>query len=750
MTILYPLLLGGLILAGIPVLLHLIMRQKPKHLVFPAFRFLLQRHRSNQRRLQLRHLLLLALRLLLIIGVCLALARPKLFSERLSLSSDRPVAAVLLFDTSYSMEYTSGGQTRLDRAKQQAQELLNQLPPESRVAVLDTAEPGGEWLPSLSLARDRISDRRLRSANGPLTTRLPEAYRLFTALDQEAQDGTEPLPRFLYLFSDRTQESWDAARSKDLQALRDRLQTPLHAIFVDVGVDKPADVALVSLELPHQAVASGDRVQLDVTVRAIGMECETEAICRVAGEKTAEHKPIKLSAGQSQKLSFERRGLTPGLHQAEITLATKDALPFDNALFATFEVRRGRRVLILVDDPFDAAYWQAALESTKGFQCEVRRVSEVNNFSPQDLIGRYQAICLLNVAKPSHDLWEKLSTYRTNGGGLAIMPGETLDKQAYDDVAAQELLPGRFVQFLRGKLIKQGQRQGATWKTATYQHPVMAPFREWSQSPNIDFVTYAPEAYDYWEIEAHASDAFVVVNYADAKSRPALLERPSDKKHRGRVLLFTTPLDFRHLVKTPEQRSSDYLETSFRVALPKVTMSYLAGDAEKAGYNYAAGQPVTVVLPGGSHSPTYTLQGPGLSAEEALIPHAENRSELLLPQAVRPGNYTLVDQNAKAVTSFSVNMPPEECQLARVPPEPIEDVLGAGAIVPVGHQTNLREALQGHWSQPVDLFPWLMIVVLLALAVENLLANKFYRRETAQEEQPAPDKTAEQAPAVEA
>src|SRR5919204_6068732 len=107
MSFVYPALLGGLILAGIPVLLHLIMRQKPKHLMFPAFRFLLQRHRANQRKLRLRHLLLLALRLFLIVGLCLALARPRVLSGALNLAADRPAAAVLVFDTSYSMEYVS-------------------------------------------------------------------------------------------------------------------------------------------------------------------------------------------------------------------------------------------------------------------------------------------------------------------------------------------------------------------------------------------------------------------------------------------------------------------------------------------------------------------------------------------------------------------------------------------------------------------------------------------------------------------
>src|SRR5260370_37111191 len=113
MTFVFPVLLGGLVLIGIPVLIHLIMRRKPRTLPFPAFRFLVKRHRTNLRKLRLRHLLLLALRMLLLAALCLALARPRVLSEGLGLSSDRAVAAVLGFDTSYSLEYTiTGRQSR--------------------------------------------------------------------------------------------------------------------------------------------------------------------------------------------------------------------------------------------------------------------------------------------------------------------------------------------------------------------------------------------------------------------------------------------------------------------------------------------------------------------------------------------------------------------------------------------------------------------------------------------------------------
>ena len=106
-------------------------------------------------------------------------------SQRLNLSSDSPVAVVLVFDTSCSMEYRLADRGRLDDAKRRAGELLDQLPEGSRLAVLDSADLGGEWVTSLSRARELVANLRLRPANAPVTRQLAQAYRLLDALAQE-------------------------------------------------------------------------------------------------------------------------------------------------------------------------------------------------------------------------------------------------------------------------------------------------------------------------------------------------------------------------------------------------------------------------------------------------------------------------------------------------------------------------------------------------------------------------------------
>jgi len=71
----------GTMLVGIPIALHLVMRQKPKQLVFPAIRFLQKRQESNRRTLRLRHWILLLLRCLVVALAAMALARPSVSSH---------------------------------------------------------------------------------------------------------------------------------------------------------------------------------------------------------------------------------------------------------------------------------------------------------------------------------------------------------------------------------------------------------------------------------------------------------------------------------------------------------------------------------------------------------------------------------------------------------------------------------------------------------------------------------------------
>ncbi len=637
MSFLYPLLLGGLAAAAAPVLLHLLLKQQPKLVKFPAFRFLAQNQRTNRRKLRLRNLLLLLARVLLIVLVCLALSRPTVFSERLNLVGERPAAVVLLFDNSVSMEYRSGGKSSLELAVQKAKELIDDLPDGSPIAIIDSGTPGGTWFQSATLAREHLRSLKVIPANGPLTSRLSEAYRLFTELDTGEENKEATLPRFLYLFTDRTAASWDATRQHELEALRENLGKGVTSLLIDVGPESPVDVAVLAVDQAPRSLVTQHRLQLRAAVRAQGADCDTELICKIDGEAAGEHKLVRLKAGQSQVITFERNRLTPGWHQAVISLATSDSFPANDAVFATFEIRAGRRVLIIVDNARDAEILKLALESTEEFQCDVRTPIEVAGQRPQDLMA-YRCICLLNVAKPPALLWQLLEQFVKEGGGLAVMPGGTqLVTSAYADTReANLLMPGKLV-----RIIKSPNAKGAVSRDLPSTHGLFAPFREFNRQMGVDFERFPP-----------ASSALLgrAACRDQQLCRRELCRRqetasPARTDFRSAFAPWQGgPLYHRHGHQPPRHgRGLERLrETSFYLVLSSVSVGYLSGDAEERMLNFRCGQPVSVPLPAKARYSTYLLEGPGLNKDQAVVRRPDNQNEVVLTQAVTPGNYLLL------------------------------------------------------------------------------------------------------------
>jgi hypothetical protein len=731
-TFIHPLLLAGLVLAGIPVLVHLIMRQKPKHLMFPALRFLILRQRANQRKLSLRHLLLLALRIALIVLICLAMARPRVFSERFNINAERPMAVVLIFDTSYSMEYTVLGRTRLEEAKERSHELLEALPAGSRVAVLDTAEAGGEWLPNLNMARDRIDQLHLHAANYPITAQLSPAYDLLAKLDQDPAVGDGPPLRFLYVFSDRTRACWNSGQVESLARMRDRVPPPeVHAVFVDVGVSQPVDVAITDWHLSKDLLHAGERITVSATVQATGSPCDTEISCVLDGVMPAPRKPVQLAADSHTGVSFEFRDLKPGTHQLTLSLATSDAVLSNNSRFATFVVLEPGRLLILTDDVASARIWQLICEEGHAFSCEILPASpaSVESLTPAKL-DQYKAVCLLNVARPAPSLWSRLCDFVRDGGGLAVIPGGAkLDTSAYTSPEALKVLPGKLV-----SVINSDSPTGTLWSDEGLRHSIVSVFPTWKQSGNVDFYAGVPAAaHRYWEVTAPASA--VIASYDDRARHPALLETAFDPaRMHGHVVLFTTPFDKEHLSPGPLGQGpwTNYLQNSFGLVLGQRVMAYLAGEASLPPLNYSCGQVVTLPLPPSPRFTTYVLKGAGIATSGLPIKRSEHESQLTIRDVNQPGSYEVSGADGKPTGGFSMNVDREESDLTQIPPSEIEALFGPGSVMRMTPKANLRDALQSRWSQPLELLPWLLMILVLALAAENFLANRFYR-----EEQPA-------------
>ena len=78
LTLLHPLLAWGLLAVAVPIIIHLLLRQRPRPLPWAAMRWLLAAHREASRKWKLTNWLLLFLRCLVVALLALAVARPAL------------------------------------------------------------------------------------------------------------------------------------------------------------------------------------------------------------------------------------------------------------------------------------------------------------------------------------------------------------------------------------------------------------------------------------------------------------------------------------------------------------------------------------------------------------------------------------------------------------------------------------------------------------------------------------------------
>jgi hypothetical protein len=131
---LYPWALAGLAAAAIPILLHFRTQRRPPTVSFPAVRYLRDASRQSERRLRLRHWLLLVVRTLLVIALVLAGAGPTLPLDHVG--PHAPTALVLVVDNSLSSGVTAGGSSRWEAIRAAARLILQRAGPGDRLWLL--------------------------------------------------------------------------------------------------------------------------------------------------------------------------------------------------------------------------------------------------------------------------------------------------------------------------------------------------------------------------------------------------------------------------------------------------------------------------------------------------------------------------------------------------------------------------------------------------------------------------------------
>lgn len=793
MVWLHPALLFGLLLVSLPVLLHLLMRAKPKRLVFPALRLIQNRKRTNVRRLRLRHLALLLLRIAVIALIVFAVARPTVpaadyallaadwvrllgvaailaavyagllalwrrqnlarhemayrrsflhaglavagvlallfvvawpYQRRIAAAITQPtiapreflpVAAVMLFDTSLSMQYRFENRTRLEVAQEIAARHLGGLPRSSRVAVSDTgADSTIRFQGDLSGAAKRIAALVPLAVSRPLDDRVLAAIE--AQLDDQARgadSGTNKGPdlvREIYVFTDLAASAWRPEISPRLREALERAAS-VSIYLIDVGVTAPTNLALTDLRLSEQTIPRGNVVSVQTTFESIGVPVG-EQIVELFLENDAgkmvkkEQQAVTIDPAASATVTFPVRSGTGPVLQGELRLTGGDPLPFDDVRYFSLLVQPPAEVLVVADSRSEALYLMSVLSpdelESQGRLRYRTRYLPTERLSSTDL-SKYSVVCLVNAAAPRNVGWTALGDYLGRGGNVLIVLGDRIVQNEYTSPAARDILPAmpaRMTDFERDEFLDLGMNA----------HPLFKKFADWGTGG----LTSTP-ILKCWSVKPAERDTAIVASYTDPRRLPALVERAIGK---GRVLEMTTSLD---------RRWNELPVSEWFVVLADQMLQYLSqrgGDS----FNFAIGDPVTISLDQAVGATAVLLRKPGLQQLRSDIP--AGTTVLHVQDVDQLGSFRLssVDGKGRFERGFSVNSLPAESRLERLTKEQLDERFGENRYsLARGIESLERSVRTGRLGR--EAFPFVALLLLAAFLAEHLLANRFYQNE---------------------
>ena len=337
MTFLAPAFLIGLTALAIPVLIHLIQRERKRIVEFPSLMFLRRIPYQSVRRRTIRHWFLLLLRAAAVLLIVAAFARP--FFRQGALGLGASVGAreiVVLLDQSASMGYGN----QWSQARAAAREVIDSLGRDDRATLVLFSRNAEENIRATSdRARLRAAVEAAKVGSG--ATRYGPALKLAQSiLDQSSLQRREAV-----LISDFQQTGWTG--SEEVRFPEGTTLTP-----VSVASEAPSNISVSSVAFARTTFAGQERVTLTAgVVNRSATAANLTTTLEIDGRVT-ESKQVSLGAQASTSVSFAPFTLAEANVRGTVKAGT-DALPQDNMFHVV--LTPGRPLSVLIIDQQDAS-----------------------------------------------------------------------------------------------------------------------------------------------------------------------------------------------------------------------------------------------------------------------------------------------------------------------------------------------------------------------------------------------------------
>ena len=400
MRFLFPGFLFALLAIAIPIIIHLFNFRKFRKVYFSNVRFLKSIEQQTASRQNLKHLLVLFARILAIIFLVLAFARPYISADD-SAGTARQAVSIYI-DNSYSMEGVNREGTLLDEARRRAKEVAAEYGLNDRFQLLTNDFEGKhQRLLSYEDFINAVDEVKISSSGRDISQIINRQQDVFNT-EADARKSIFLISDFQKNLLQSQVSRIDSSVSVNLVRLR---SNPLPNVSIDSvwfisAIQKPGEAGKLVARLRNNSDRDADNIPLRLLVNG-----QQRAIGNVS---------IKPRATQTDTLSFS--GLNAGWKAGEISIKDYPVV-FDDRFYFSFHVQPNLRILAINGNGANP-YLQAVYRSDDYFILKNVPAGNINYSG----LGDYSLVILNEVEEFSSGLIQQLKIYTEGGGNLLVLP----------------------------------------------------------------------------------------------------------------------------------------------------------------------------------------------------------------------------------------------------------------------------------------------------------------------------------------
>jgi hypothetical protein len=666
-TFVYPALLWGLPVVGVPVLIHLINVLRHRQVDWAAMEFLFASQKKNRTWIFLKQLLLLLLRMAAIAAVVLMVAKPRASDQLGAWFSTGKTHHIVVLDDSFSMSDRWSDTSAWEQGKSVIARIGDRVAKDSHPQTLT--------LLRFSQAARTATGTRPDLLDEPVDSRFGQRLRDILAKLEVSQTAVGPQPaletilqllgdpddsqRLVYLLSDFRTKEWN--EPGELKAHLKRLREADAELRLIRCVDKARPNLAVTGLVPGAGIhATGVPLSMEVTVANFGQTSarDVPVLLETDGHQRPAMEIEEILPGKSVTERFPVQFPTAGEHTVVARLDT-DAVAVDNARYAVVDLPQELPVLLIDTDPNanNARYLQAALAPGGAVSTGIGPRIERPRFLSLNPLDTYRTIYLCDVDYLDPSAVEALQQYVASGGGLVFFLGERSQSAFINEVLYKDD-QGLFPLPVAGPAQLLVDRLRKAPDLEVTDHPV---FKVLAGTRNSFISTVLVERYfavpESWNSD-RTSATQVIARLRNGA--PLVAERRFGE---GRVVAFLT-------TAAPVWNNWARGNPSFVVAMLEL-QAFMAGP-ESGDAPHVVGAPLEFDFDSATHDNSVRFTPPDKSAiaTSQAVTQPDGRMSVTLAKTESSGIYqaSLRTKNGESqVRRFAVNVEPQEGDLTLVP-----------------------------------------------------------------------------------